>query len=174
MNEMIGLKRHTVRVVDHDPTWIGLATEVCDKVRDSVGNLIEEIEHVGSTSVPGLPAKPILDLAASVTTLAVMPELIEKLTQLGYIYLGDGAQSGGHLFVWHSEPEVRTMHLHVVTHDDLQWSNYIRFRDLLREDSDLRQRYADLKQELGERFACDRKSYTDSKKKFIQVALTQK
>jgi len=168
---MIGLKRHTVRVVDHNPGWGDLAVEACRRVRDAGGDLISDVQHVGSTAVPDLPAKPILDLAAAVTTLDVIPELIKRLMALGYIYRGDGKDSGGHLFVWESKPEVRTIHLHVVTLDDSQWSNYLRFRDLLRRDSCLRKRYAKLKEKLVERFPCDRKSYTDSKHDFIRGVL---
>ena len=120
-----------------------------------------------STAIPDLPAKPILDLVAAVTTLAVIPELIERLAASGYIYRGDGADRGGHLFVWESEPDVRTTHLHIVTQDDIQWTNYILFRDLLRQNPDLRAEYAALKHDLQARFPDDRESYTDAKRDFI-------
>ena len=168
---MIGLKRHTVLVVDHDPGWIDLGTDACRRVQQAGGDLVADVQHVGSTAVPELPAKPILDLAAAVATLDVIPKLIEKLTALGYIYRGNGENSGGHLFVWESEPDVRTIHLHVVTRDDVQWSNYLRFRDLLRQDSTVRQQYAELKRELRKRFPDDRKAYTDSKDEFIRGTL---
>lgn len=168
---MIGLKRHTVQVVDHQPGWGDLAAEACRQVREAAGDILADVQHVGSTAVPDLPAKPILDLAAAVTTLDVIPELIEKLTAFGYIYRGDGENSGGHLFVWESEPDVRAIHLHVVGADDVQWTNYLRFRDLLRQDSRVRNRYAELKQTLGETFPSDRKSYTDSKHNFIRGVL---
>jgi GrpB-like predicted nucleotidyltransferase (UPF0157 family) len=169
--EMIGLKRHTVLVVDHDPGWIDLGTDACRRVQQAGGDLVADVQHVGSTAVPELPAKPILDLAAAVATLDVIPKLIEKLTALGYIYRGNGEHSGGHLFVWESEPDVRTIHLHVVTRDDVQWRNYLRFRDLLRQDSTVRQQYAELKRELRKRFPDDRKAYTDSKDEFIRGTL---
>lgn len=168
---MIGLKRKTVRVVDHDPGWAALAAEACTAVRQAAGDLILDIQHVGSTAVPGLPAKPILDLAAAVAGMEVMPQLIRALTTAGAIYRGDGADQGGHLFVWESEPEVRTIHLHVVAADDAQWTRYLRFRDALRQDPVLRRRYAELKRKLGERFPEDRMSYTASKDEFIRSVL---
>lgn len=164
---MIGLRRHTVQVVDHDPAWASFAADVCRRIREAGGDLIVDIQHVGSTAVPDLPAKPILDLAAAVTTLDVIPELIERLAASGYIYRGDGADRGGHLFVWESEPGVRTIHLHIVTQDDIQWTNYIRFRDLLRRNPYLRAEYAELKHDLQARFPDDRESYTDAKRDFI-------
>jgi GrpB-like predicted nucleotidyltransferase (UPF0157 family) len=170
---MVGLKRHTVRVFQHNPAWIDLATAACCQARDAGGDLIADVQHVGSTSVPGLPAKPILDLAAAVTSLGVIPELIEKLTMLGYGYRGDGENSGGHLFVWESEPDVRTIHLHVVALDDPQWINDLRFRDILLGDADLRKRYADLKLGLMGRYPDDRKRYTDSKHDFIRDILIE-
>ncbi len=171
---MIGLKRHTVQVVDHHPGWCNLAAKACQQLRAVCGNLLADVQHVGSTAVPNLPAKPILDLAAAVATLDVISELIEKVTAFGYIYRGDGKNLGGHLFVWESEPSVRTIHLHVVGLDDLQWSNYIRFRDILRNDSGVRKRYAGLKRKLWDTFTNDRKSYTDSKHNFIQGVLNTK
>lgn len=171
---MIGLKRHTVRVVDHHPNWADLAAEACRQVREAGGDLIADVQHVGSTAVADLPAKPILDLAAAVITLDVIPELIERFTKLGYIYRGDGADAGGHLFVWESEPDVRTIHLHIVALDDVQWRNYLRFRDLLRQDSDLRKRYAGLKEKLRGNFREDRKSYTNAKHDFIRGVLNAK
>ena len=168
---MIGLKRHTVRVVDHNPIWSHLAAEACQQVREAAGELITDVQHVGSTAVPNLPAKPILDLAAAMITLDAIPELIEKLTALGYIYRGDGGDTGGHLFVWEPEPNIRSVHLHVVASDDVQWTNYLSFRDLLCEDPAVRGRYAALKHELRTRFPDDRKSYTDSKHDFIRSVL---
>jgi GrpB-like predicted nucleotidyltransferase (UPF0157 family)/predicted acetyltransferase len=170
---MIGLERHTVRVVEYTPDWVDLGIEACRQVREAGGKFIADVQHVGSTAVTDLPAKPILDLAAAAASLDMIPELIEKLTALGYTYRGDGANSGGHLFVWESKPDVRTIHLHVVTTDDVQWKNYIWFRDILRQDSSLRERYAKLKKELGKKFPNDRKSYTDSKDDFIRGVLIQ-
>lgn len=168
---MIGLKRKTVRVVNHDPRGAALAADACKKIGQAAGGLICDVQHVGSTAVPGLPAKPILDLAASVIALEVMPELVRALTVVGSIYRGDGGGEGGHLFVWESGPDVRTIHLHVVATDDVQWTHYLRFRDALRRDPALRRRYRELKRELGHKFPDDRKSYTASKNDFIRSVL---
>lgn len=168
---MIGLKRHTVQMVDHHPAWAELAAEACRQVREVGGDLIVDVQHVGSTAVSDLPAKPILDLAAAVITLDVIPALTHRLLGLGYIYRGCSDNSGGHLFVWEAEPDVRTIHLHVVANDDVQWTNYLRFRDLLRLNQAIRKRYADLKQDLMAKFPDDRKSYTNSKHEFIQGIL---
>ena len=122
---------------------------------------------MGSTAVPSLDAKPILDIAVAVASTQVIPRLRRPLGQLGYIYRGDAGEDGGHLFVKESAPDVRTHHLHVVV-DDLQWREWLLLRDSLRADEMLRTRYSELKKALQERFAEDRRGYTEAKNKFIR------
>jgi GrpB-like predicted nucleotidyltransferase (UPF0157 family) len=168
---MIGLKRHTVRVVEHDPNWSALFDAERDALQRALGELAADIQHVGSTAVPDLPAKPILDIAVAVRTLDVIPDMVERLTGIGYIYRGDGGDDGGHLFVREPEPDIRTVHVHVVETGNYQWKDYLAFRDMLREDADVRKRYADVKLDLAKRFPDDRKSYTAAKDEFIREVL---
>lgn len=168
---MIGLKRHTVKVVDHDPVWASLAVEACRAVRSACGELLIDVQHVGSTAVPGLPAKPILDIAAAVATFDSLPELIRRLAGIGYRYRRDHGDAGGHLFVVDSSREIRTIHLHVVEQRSSQWRDYLRFRDLLRRRPALRKRYAALKRDLARVCRDDRESYTASKGDFIREVL---
>ena len=86
---MIGLKRYAVEIVDHDPSWTVLAVDACQLVRNGCGELLVDVQHVGSTAVPDLPAKPILDIAAAVMTLDSVHELVRRLTRTGYLYKGD-------------------------------------------------------------------------------------
>ncbi len=168
---MIGLTRYTVRLVAHHPDWAVLAASACRDIQLAAGDLIAELQHVGSTSVPDLIAKPILDIAAGMQIPRAMSELIKRLTAIGYIYRGDDGSDGGYLFVKEIEPNVRTIHVHVVEHHGTQWRNYLLFRDLLRQEPDIRQQYAALKQELANQFPDDRKSYTASKHEFIRGVL---
>lgn len=168
---MIGLKRHTVQVVAHDPSWTTLAATACNEVQRAGGDLLADVQHVGSTAVPGLPAKPILDLTAGVRTLEAIPEIVRRLTAIGYLYRGDGGDDGGHLFLRESAPDIRTIHLHVVEHNGIQWKNVLLFRDLLRQDARLRQQYTELKQRLAGQFSNDRKAYTAAKHDFIHGVL---
>jgi GrpB-like predicted nucleotidyltransferase (UPF0157 family) len=168
---MIGLKRHIVKVVDHDPDWATPAIEACRAVRNACGELLVDVQHVGSTAVPGLPAKPILDLAAAVVTFDSMPELVRRLAEIGYRYRRDQGDEGGHLLVVDSFLDIRTIHLHVVEHRGSQWRDYLRFRDLLRQRPAIRKRYAELKRELASICMDDRESYTASKAAFIREVL---
>ena len=168
---MLGWKRNTVRLAEHDPDWAALAEEACRRIRLACGPLVSDVQHVGSTAVPGLPAKPILDLAVAVSELNALPKLVPKLTTLGYVYRGLNESSSDHLFVWEPTPGVRTIHLHVVALDDEKWSEYLRFRDVLRRDPTTRDRYAELKGGLKERYQGDRKAYTEGKHEFIRAVI---
>jgi GrpB-like predicted nucleotidyltransferase (UPF0157 family) len=168
---MIGLKRHTVKVVDHDPEWFGLGVEACQAVRKACHELLADVQHVGSTAVPDLPAKPTLDIAAAVVTFDSMPQLVHRLAGIGYRYKGDHRDAGGHYFVMDSSKDVRTNHLHLVEHDGNQWRDYLRFRDLLRHQPAIRRRYAELKRGLVSTCGNDRGLYTSSKADFMRQVL---
>ena len=170
---MIGLKRHTVRLADHDLSWSVLFASECESLHRALDNLVVDIQHVGSTAVPDLPAKPILDIAIAIRTLDIIPDIVERLTEIGYIYRGDGGDEGGHLFDKEPEPDIRTAHVHVVESSDTQWKNYLLFLKTLREDPNVRKRYADVKQVLAKQFPNDRKSYSLAKDEFIERVLRE-
>lgn len=162
---MIGLKRHTVQVVEHQPEWSALAYQAILRIRAVCGELALDIQHVGSTSVAGLPAKPILDIAVAVATLDRIPDVIPRLTGIEYIYRGNihgsnEREAGDHLFVYEVAPDIRTEHVHVVEIDGDHWMDYLQFREILRANTEIREQYAQLKHELQERFSEDRKSYS--------------
>ena len=170
---MIGLKRHTVRVVDHDLGWSALFAGECRGLHRTLGDLVADIQHVGSAAVPDLPAKPILDIAVAIRTMNPIPDVVDRLTGIGYIYRGDGGDDGGHLFVKESEPDIRTVHVHLVELNGTQWKNHLLFRKVLREDATVRKRYADIKNDLAKQFPNDRKLYTSAKDGFIRGVLRE-
>ncbi|HEY3235576.1 MAG TPA: GrpB family protein [Polyangiaceae bacterium] len=168
---VIGLKRGTVELVAHRPQWKALFEEERLVLTQTIGDFVIDIQHVGSTAVPGLDAKPILDIAASVASLSAISGCRAPLCRIGYLDRGDGGQDGGYLFVRQSAPEFRTHHLHIVTADDPQWKSYLWFRDLLRRDDSMRAAYAALKKASAEKFPADRGAYTLSKQDFIRGLL---
>jgi len=170
---MIGLKRGSVQVFAYHPAWYDLFEQERRILQQCIGHLVLDIQHVGSTAVPGLDAKPIIDIAVAIASVAVIPQCRQPLCSLGYIDRGDGGRDGGYLFVKESAPDVRTHHLHLVAIDDPQWGNYLRFRDMLSADEILRTRYATLKKALQEKFSQDRKAYTAAKQEFIRSILQQ-
>ena len=171
---MIGLKRKTVRLMEHKAEWSEFFGAEAATIHQHIGDIVADIQHVGSTSVLGLPAKPILDIAVGVSSSEVIEKVAERLSRIGYIDRGDGGRDGGYLLVKESEPDVRTIHVHIVELTDTQWRNYIGFRDILRQDVAIRQKYAELKQQLAEKFRDDRKSYTSAKSDFIRGILSEK
>jgi GrpB-like predicted nucleotidyltransferase (UPF0157 family) len=162
---MLGPKKGTVRVVSYGPDWSDLFEQERRLLQQHIGHLALDIQHVGSTAVPGLDAKPILDIA--VASVSVIFRLVGPLCQAGYADRGDKGRDGGHLFVKESAPEVRTHHVHVVAIDDSQWREYLLFRDALRDDEALHARYAVFKRTLRERYPDDRSAYTAAKRTFV-------
>jgi GrpB-like predicted nucleotidyltransferase (UPF0157 family) len=169
---MIGLEKGIVRVVPHHPTWQDVFERERRVLQEQIGGHVLDIQHVGSTAVSGLDAKPIIDMAVAVASPTVIAGRRQPLCNLGYIDRGDAGTEGGYLFVKESSPDVRTHHLHIVDIDDPQWRNYLRFRDILRADATVRTRCGELKKSLQVQFPQDRKAYTDGKNAFIRGVLS--
>lgn len=166
-NETV-LRRGRVFLAEYAEGWSQEFIQEKSKLLEALAGFGLEIELVGSTAVPGLSAKPIIDIAVAVPSNSAIPDLSLGIEDLGYIFRGDLGADGGHLFVKESAPNIRTHHLHVVSTGDPQWHAYLRFRDRLRSDERLRMDYSDLKSELSLRFPFDRRSYTAAKKSFIE------
>jgi GrpB-like predicted nucleotidyltransferase (UPF0157 family) len=136
--------------------------------------LVAPVEHVGSTAVPGLPAKPILDLQAAVGDLKSAPNVAAALTPDGWHYVPpelDG-RPWRRFFVKVVDNR-RVAHLHLMVAGTERWSEQVAFRDALRADPALLQRYATLKKALATRHADDREAYTRGKVNFVRAVLAQ-
>jgi GrpB-like predicted nucleotidyltransferase (UPF0157 family) len=168
---MIGLRKGTVQVVAYQAAWPALFEQERRVLHQHLGHLVLDIQHVGSTAVPELEAKHIIDIAAAVASVTLIAQYRQPLCAPGYIDRGDKGREGGYLFVKESMSDVRTHHLHVVTKDDPQWDNYLRLRDLLRAEEGLRREYVKLKHALQQEFTQDRKKYTKAKQDFIRDLL---
>jgi GrpB-like predicted nucleotidyltransferase (UPF0157 family) len=169
---MTGLEKGIVRVVPHHPTWQNVFERERRVLQEHIGGRVLDIQHAGSTAVPGLDAKPIIDIAVAIASPAVIAGCMQPLCNLDYIDRGDAGTEGGYLFVMENSPDVRTHHLHIVAIDNPQWRNYLRFRDILRADATVRTRYDELKKSLQEQFPRDRKAYMDGKTAFIRGVLS--
>ena len=172
--DSIGLKRGTVRIADYAPRWADLFEQEAERLLQSVAHLVVDIQHVGSTAVTGLCAKPIIDIAIAIESKEVIPSLVRRLTRLGYIDRGDAGDDGGYLLVLERAPEVRAAHIHIVEATDVQWRDYIGFRDLLRRNEDTREEYGRLKRNLAREYEADRRSYTAGKHGFIRALLDER
>jgi GrpB-like predicted nucleotidyltransferase (UPF0157 family) len=164
--------------LDHDAlgfertteAWVAAGGRLRDRVAAELGTLVLDVEQIGSSSVVGLLAKPIVDLAAGAGADVDLPEVIRRLEAAGWIHRGDAGDEGGHVFVLEARPGHRVAHLHVVEHGGRQWVDYLRLRDLLRRDAAARARYEAVKLELAER-GVDRKAYQAGKAAVVDALL---
>ena len=133
--------------------------------------LAGKIEHIGSTAVPLLPAKPIIDIAAPVHTLAASRPAIAAATGAGYAYWPYKAE----VMHWFCKPspQFRTHHLHLVPAGSPLWRERLAFRDALRASPALAAEYADLKRRLADQYRNDREAYTEAKTPFVQRVLAR-
>lgn len=168
----LGLARGEVRVVPYDPAWPAAFAAERERLRKALGGLAMEVEHVGSTSVPGLAAKPVLDLAAGRPPESALEPYVRALEGAGYTYRGENGIAGRHLFVRGSE-SARTHHLHLVALGGEEWERQRAFRDALRADPAARDAYAALKHDLAARHPGDRAAYTGGKADFIARVLRE-
>lgn len=165
---MVGLPESEVRLDAYSREWPAMFEREEARLRGALGARLLDVQHIGSTAVPGLCAKPIVDFAVRIGSLAEVPACVAALEKLGYTYKGEYGLPGRHFFTL-GEPV--THHLHLVAAGGEHWDAWLRFRDLLRADTGVREAYAALKADLARRHAGDRKAYTAAKNAFIAGAL---
>jgi GrpB-like predicted nucleotidyltransferase (UPF0157 family) len=152
-----------VELRQHDPEWLEIGGKICARLQQAAGKLARDVQHVGSTAVPDLKAKPLIDIALGLGRAERAPALVPILKELGYIYRGDAGDDGGKLFVYEIAPDVRSVHVHAVDYQGRQWRDYLLVRDTLRQNPAARQKYQQVKQELVEKYGSSRKFYTSGK-----------
>lgn len=158
-----------VQVVEYNPIWVSVFEKIRDFVTPVVADIVVAIEHVGSTSVPGLSAKPIVDLDVVVSSQEEVLIAIERLVSIGYIHQGDLGISGRESF---AQPDSLPAHnLYVCEANNAELKRHILFRDYLSSHPDEAKEYAELKQELAQRFRNDRVLYTNGKTEFVNGKL---
>lgn len=156
----------------YDPRWADRAAAERDRLQQLLAPwLVDGIEHIGSTAVPGLAAKPIIDLMASVTDLdTVAEQAAERLTANGWTYVPPNLDNRPwRRFFVKADPsnQRREAHLHLIQAGHPRWTDQIRFRDALTNDANLAQAYEDLKRRLAKQSGHDREAYTEGKAAFI-------
>ena len=161
-----------VHLVEYDLTWPDLfAGQQARAAAILAPWLAAPIEHIGSTSVPGLPAKPVIDMLAPVRSLTSAQGAVAPLTEDGWLFWPDDPCRHYRLWFLRPRPEARTHHLHLIEHDDSHARALIAFRDALRAEPGLRADYADLKERLARQHRQNRDAYTNAKSGFIARVL---
>jgi GrpB-like predicted nucleotidyltransferase (UPF0157 family) len=162
----------TIEVVDPDPSWPDQFVAEARAIGEALRPLAPRIEHFGSTAIPNLPAKPIIDILIILGDFSIWPRLLAPLSSLGYIYWAENPRTDRMFFVKGMPPfgRRRSHHVHVRAPAD---TSELVFRDWLRGHPADAARYAKVKYELVKRFKSDREAYTSAKSEFIQETLTQ-
>ena len=156
----------SVEIVDFDPSWPERFEEEARELRRALAAwLVGPIEHIGSTAISGLAAKPVIDIMAGVETLEASRPAIAAVADLGYCYAPYRPDSE-HWFCKPS-PALRTHHLHLIPFESREWTEALAFRDYLRAHSQIATEYEDLKRRLAQRYHFDREAYTEAKGPFI-------
>ncbi len=165
---VLGLRRGEVRLAEPTPRWAALYADEARRLHAALARFGPAVEHCGSTSVPGLPAKPILDILVGAPHPIDVRDLAEALAPLGYAHAPHAGVPGHEVF---GRGMPRTHLLHVVPWRGPAWERMLRFRDALRASPTLAAEYAALKRALAVRFPSDRAAYTDAKSGFIARVL---
>ncbi len=162
-----GLENTVVRLNDYTTLWAELYREEEKRIVAAVGHLILDLQHIGSTAIPGIKAKPILDMMAGVAQLEKALLCKAALEAIGYDYIAQADIANDYVF---GKGVARTHLLHVVEYGSAEWTNNLCFRDRLRSDPELAQEYGKLKEELSRKFSNSR-AYHTAKSKFINEVI---
>jgi GrpB-like predicted nucleotidyltransferase (UPF0157 family)/ubiquinone/menaquinone biosynthesis C-methylase UbiE len=161
-----------IEVVPYNPAWPALFEEERRRIEAALGGWVQGgIEHVGSTAVPGLAAKPVIDIMVGVANLEEARGAFAEVASLGYLY----APYKSDFMHWFCKPsvEIRTHHLYLMEKGHPEWEAHIAFRDHLRNHPETAEAYEKLKLDLAKRFRNDREAYTEAKTDFVaQVVAT--
>ncbi len=158
-----------VHIVAYDTGWPARFGEERDRIERVIGRWLVGIEHVGSTAVPGLDAKPVIDVMPGLSSMLDADLCVEPLVSLGYSYWEEGAEPHHRLFAKFVDDgwTARTHNLHLVEAGGWYWRERLLFRDYLRDHAETAREYARLKHELARRHMDDREAYTAAKKRFV-------
>jgi GrpB-like predicted nucleotidyltransferase (UPF0157 family) len=161
-----------VDVIEYDPAWQLRFAEQRDRLIVLLGEwLAEPVEHVGSTAVPGLAAKPVVDILAPVTSHVDAHRAVPLLEEDGWLHWPADPNRSWRFWFLRPKPEVRTHHLYLIQYDDPHVQRLRAFRDVLRADDAVSRGYATLKRHLATAFRHDREAYTKAKARFIEDVL---
>jgi GrpB-like predicted nucleotidyltransferase (UPF0157 family) len=167
-NEILGLEKGKVRLVPYAPEWkLHFESEKHALLR-VLGSTVLDIQHVGSTSIPGMIAKPIIDIAIAVNDFEEAKICIPLVESLGYEYKGEFGIPRRHYFV---KGDPRLFHIHMSEIKSVEWQNTLLFRDYLCHHPEAAKAYAQLKQQLAARYAQDREAYLEGKTAYVEQVI---
>ena len=160
-------------ISEYDPKWPAIYEEEVARILALAGDTVTAVEHVGSTSVPGLGAKPIIDIMAAVGQIDEAMTLVEPLGALGYRYLPEYEELIPERRFFRRGRESASHHLHIVETATDFWIDHLLFRDYLRSHRETAMEYDEIKRNLAARLGDDRAAFTMAKTSFIEPVLVR-
>ena len=159
-----------VVLVPYDPLWPAMFDAEARRIEDACRGLAIRIEHIGSTSVPGMSAKPVIDILAGRPPQSRSAEYIAAFRRLGYEHMGAHGVPGREYF---RRGDPRSHHVHLVSWSSTVWEDHLLFRDRLRADPAAARDYEAVKRDLAIASADDRRAYTEGKAPFIRAVIRE-
>ena len=160
-------RRHII-VQPYDEMWKQDFISISNEIRDALGELALRIEHVGSTSVPGLSAKPVIDIDVVIRDHSVLDEVISRLAKIGYQHEGNLGIAGREAFGYEGKEHLKEHHLYVCPEDSPELKRHIAFRDYLQSHPDAVQEYSRIKEEAASFYPYDIDQYIGHKSPVIE------
>lgn len=157
-----------VIVVAYDEAWKSAFEKIRSEIENAIGDLIVGVEHVGSTSVKGMSAKPCIDIDVVIKDYSVFDEIVSKLGAIGYIHEGDLGIKDREAFKYTDKPHLMTHHLYVCVQRSEELNRHIVFRDFLRSNTEALKRYSLVKEKAAELFPNDIDKYIEYKSPCIE------
>ena len=167
------MKRGTVYLEPHQSEWERAAEETIQTLKSILGSVSADIQHIGSTSIKTISAKPIIDIAIAVNDFDGILSMREELRQNGVIYRFEESPRQLLFVMGDFEKDTRSHHIHVVLYDSDEWNTYINFRDYLNSNIEAARKYEAVKLRLAEQYPDDRIAYTDGKQEVINKLLEE-
>ena len=162
------MKTKRVIVLPYDRAWKADFEKIRAEIESAAGDLIERIEHVGSTSVEGMKAKPIIDIDVVIRDYSVFEDLVQKLAAIGYEHEGDLGVKHREAFRYADKPHLQAHHLYVCPADSEELRRHITFRDYLRSHPEAVRRYSDVKEQAARLYPDDIDGYIACKSPVIE------
>jgi len=158
-----------IEILNYNPVWPARFAKEKASLLEAIGHWVMVIEHIGSTAVPGLGAKPIIDIMVGVHRLADARYCIAPLAAIGYEYVPQFEDEMPERRYFRKGSQTRHFHLHMVERGSEFWQRHLAFRDYLCAHPEVVREYEALKRRLASRYGTDREGYTEAKTKFIRL-----
>lgn len=167
------MKTKKVIVLPYDPNWKTCFESIKQELESALGNLAMRIEHVGSTSVEGLSAKPIIDIDVVIDDYSVFGSVVERLAAIGYTHEGDLGIKGREAFKYSDKPHLQKHHLYVCPQDSAELLRHITFRDFLRSHPEAARKYGKVKETAAKLYPDNIEKYMEYKSPCIEELYRQ-